>query len=127
MTGHRAVLVDVDGTITAPTFDAIDLETLTGALDVRYVDCVQVRALDRDQSATLDAWVDDEGLFNSPPNPVASQMIAMLADRPCQQLHGRVLFATCETATGESVGLSAENQKRMVDLGGLVAGLLART
>lgn len=102
MSGHRAVLIDVDGTITAETYDSINLDTLTSALEVRYVDCVRVRPLDRDHTATLDAWVDDEGLFNSPPNPVASQMIAMLAGRPCQQLHGRVLFAVGETNTGES-------------------------
>lgn len=126
MTGHHAVLVDVDGTVTAETFDAIDLDTLTSALDVRYVDCVQVRPLKRDRAVTLDAWVDDEGLFNSPPNPVASQLIAVLSERPCQQLYGRVLLAACDHATGESIGLSAENQKGLVAMGGLLARLLAR-
>lgn len=121
MTGHRAVLVDVDGTVTAETFDAINLDTLTGALDVRYVDCVQVCSLN--ERVTLDAWVDDEGLFNSPPNPVASQLVAMIAERPCQQLHGRVLFAYCDSTTGESMGLSAENQKRLVNMGQMLAGL----
>jgi len=126
MTGHHAVLVDVDGTVTAETFDAIDLDTLTSALDVRYVDCVQVRPLKRDRAVTLDAWVDDEGLFNSPPNPVASQLIAVLSERPCQQLYGRVLLAACDHATGESIGLSAENQEGLVAMGGLLARLLAR-
>ncbi|MEW1938446.1 UNVERIFIED_ORG: hypothetical protein EDC92_12020 [Dietzia maris] len=125
MTGHHAVLVDVDGTVTAETFDAINLDTLTSALDVRYVDCVQVQPLNCTNTATLDAWVDDEGLFNSPPNPVASKMIATLAESSCQMLYGRVLFATGDLTTGESIGLSVEKKDQLVVMGSLLARLLA--
>lgn len=127
MIDHLAVLVGVDGTVTAKTYDAINLDTLTEATQTRYVDCVQVRMLDEAGTVTLDAWVDDEGLINgSEPNPVASHMIAALSGRESQLLCGRILFTACDRTTGESIGLPQEAQKALVEMGGVVAALLAR-
>lgn len=126
MSGHRAVLVDVDGTVTAKTYGTINLDTLTEATQTRYVDCVLVRSLG-DSDITLDAWVDDEGLLNgSKPNPVASQMIASLSGRECQMLHGIVLFVSCDRTTGESIGLTAEHQESLVAMGEILSKLLAQ-
>lgn len=126
MTGHHAVLVHVDGTVTAETYDTINLATLTEATGARYVDCVRVRRLG-DSDLTLDAWVDDEGLLNgSQPNPVAAHMVAALADCECQMLSGRVLFVTGDSTTGESLGLSQEHQGALVEMGRIVNTLLAR-
>lgn len=124
MTDHHAVLVDVDGTVTAETFDIINLATLTGATQAKYVDCVQVGTFG-DSDITLDAWVDDEGLLNSSaPNPVASQLVAALSSRESQMLYGRVLFLACDRTTGESIGVSQKHQEAMVAMGRFLAGQL---
>lgn len=121
MTAHRGVLVEPDGTVTIETFDAIDLEALRTTVGARYVDLVRVANLDEADDLTLDAWVDDEGLFTAEFNPVASFMVASLLGATCQRFHGKMLFVAGNTTTGDSVGLPTVTEKSLVDLGKFLA------
>lgn len=124
MTAHNGVLVDPDGTVTTATFDAVDLEALRAAVGARYVDVVRVARLDEANDLTLDAWVDDEGLFHAEFNPVASVMVASLLGAPCQRFHGKMLFVAGNTATGDSVGLPQVTQQALADMGKYLATTL---
>lgn len=117
MTAHRGVLVEPDGTVTVKSFDAVDLEALTSTVGARYVDLVRVAPIAGAEHLSLDAWVDDEGLFAAEHNPVATYMVAMLAGRPCQRFHGNMLFVAGDITTGDSVGLPAECEKTLLEMG----------
>ncbi|MCT2301155.1 DUF3846 domain-containing protein [Dietzia cinnamea] len=121
MTAHRGVLVEPDGTVSIETFDSVDLEALRTTVGARYVDVVRVASLGGAEDLTLDAWVDDEGLFTAEFNPVASFMVASLLGATCQRFHGKMLFVAGNTTTGDSVGLPAVTEKALVDLGEYLA------
>ena len=89
MTAHRGVLVEPDGTVSIETFDSVDLEALRTTVGARYVDVVRVASLGGADDLTLDAWVDDEGLFTAEFNPVASFMVAACWGRPASAFTAR--------------------------------------
>lgn len=117
MTAHRGVLVEPDGTVTVKAFDSVDLEALTSTVGARYVDLVRVAPVSGVDHLSLDAWVDDEGMFTAEHNPVATHMIATLAGRPCQRFHGNMLFVAGDITTGDSVGLPPNSEKALVEMG----------
>lgn len=117
MTAHRGVLVEPDGTVTVKSFDTVDLEALTSTVGARYVDLVRVAPVADADHLSLDAWVDDEGVFNAEHNPVATHMVATLAGRPCQRFHGNMLFVAGDINTGDSVGLPSDSEKELLEMG----------
>lgn len=103
--------IDVDGTLSDLPLQVVDgscLRDLQAALDVRTVDVVQVRDIPGPDPRVLDAWVDDEGLFTSPPNWVGTALIDFLGGRLSQTLHGPMLLLASDPTTGESHSLPAQ-------------------
>jgi hypothetical protein len=80
---------------------------LNSALDSRMFDVVR---FDDD----LDLFVDDEGLYNSKPNPVLSLVTQRLGyEQPI--LFGPGVFLRCDPNTGDSLSLTDEHRQLIAD------------
>lgn len=74
------------------------LQEVVGGL----VDCVAL-------SPTVDLWVNDEGLYRCAPNPMATVLAHVMADRdPAAPLFGPAVFTGGVDAHGETMGLTED-------------------
>ncbi|MET9019245.1 DUF3846 domain-containing protein [Actinopolymorpha sp. NPDC004070] len=97
MTGNALVLA-VDGTVTAITLPDRDrLKAMYAALGCDLVDVVSL-------TDKIDMWLDDEGIYNHPANPYATQL-ARRYGHTHQPYFGPVLLCGV-TSDGDSINLS---------------------
>lgn len=96
-----ALVIHPDGTVVEVNLnpDADHLALMREHLDCRLVDCVALT--DR-----LDMWVDDEGLYTQPVNPVASTL-ARRHGITWQPFHGPVLLCSVD-GDGNCIDLTRE-------------------
>lgn len=116
------VAIAADGTVTDVTLNresdgsvSADLRTAIGC---RWFDCVELVA---DGTASIDAWINDEGRYDDPPNRLATLVAATLAESPCTMLHGTVLFTSNDRDSGETTSLASESVDDIKFLAGLAA------
>jgi hypothetical protein len=104
-----ALVVHPDGELVEVNLNpgADHLALMREHIGCRLVDCVAL-------TARLDMWIDDEGLYTQPVNPVASAL-ARHYGITWQNFHGPVLLCSVDTH-GDSVDLNREQ----------IVGLLTR-
>jgi hypothetical protein len=94
-----AVSVTPEGTVAELEMPAAGVLAFTRkAIGCRYVDVVRL-------TGVLDMWLDDEGMFGQPVNPVATALARMYG-YVRQPYFGTVVLCSA-TERGESVGLTA--------------------
>jgi hypothetical protein len=103
-----------DGTVEGVVVDVSE-SRLAGMRAQIGCDLVDVVALDDG----IDMWVDDEGLYRSVPNPVATVMAPMLG-YVTQRFHGTVLFLAVDDE-GDTRSLSPEQHRRVMLAGQMAA------
>ncbi len=105
ITQLRVVVVFEDGTVYDDTWTlTADKDCLAHLQEVvgGLVDCVGL-------TPTADLWVNDEGLYLCEPNPVASVLAHVMADRDlAQPLFGPAVFTGGVDEDGGTLGLSEE-------------------
>ncbi|WP_051718128.1 DUF3846 domain-containing protein [Streptomyces megasporus] len=111
--GLRAILVEEDGsadviTLSPPTHTSLQ-QRVGGRFDV-----LRCRP-------SLDMWINDDGLYECEPNPVASMMaLHMLGEIP-QIYFGPVVFTGGADEEGETLGLTEAQAAYLTDLAARMA------
>lgn len=106
MSKHSLVIA-IDGTVeevVLPRDEDSSLTAMYKAIDCRTVDVVRL-------TSRMDMWVDNEGLYTAPLNPVAT-LLARFYGYTHQGYHGRALICGMNAA-GDSVNLT-DDQARAV-------------
>ena len=94
-----ALRIGEDGSLTeVPMRPGRTLADTRAAIDCRAVDCVNL-------SRSYDMWIDDEGLYVSGPNLLAT-LLAGLYGTAGQTYHGAVVITRAD-ATGDTLPLTA--------------------
>lgn len=96
----KAVLLNVDETyefVDLPAESPARLHTMRDLLQCSAIDCVRL-------TSRIDMWIDDEGLYNHPVNPLATA-IAVLYGYAWQLYHGPALLAGFNPDTGDTIPL----------------------
>lgn len=101
------IRVTVDGTAEGVVVDVSE-SRLAGMRAQIGCDLVDVVRLDDG----VDMWIDDEGLYRSGPNPVATVMAPMLG-YAIQRFHGAALFLAVDEE-GATRSLSPEQHRRVL-------------
>ena len=96
-----------EGTVEGVVVDVSE-SRLAGMRAQIGCDLVDVVALDDG----IDMWIDDEGLYRSVPNPVATVMAPMLG-YATQRFHGTALFLAVD-GEGATRSLSPEQHRRVM-------------
>jgi len=92
------VILRVDGGVDCrPAPAVVRLDTLRDLIGCAYVDVVRL-------TSRLDMWIDDEGVYTQPPNPVATAL-AQRYGRTWQSYHGTVVLAAFNE-DGDTIGLT---------------------
>lgn len=103
-----AVSITPDGTITEHEMPADRAQAL--AFTCRTIDCQLVDVVRL--TSVLDMWIDDEGLYGQPVNPIATAL-ARHFGYTWQPYHGTALLCTA-TASGDSTGLNAGQARALI-------------
>ncbi|MBB1033147.1 hypothetical protein G6031_01905 [Dietzia sp. CQ4] len=104
----NAVLIDIDGTVTDEPVEVQDGSTLAGMYRVvrcSYVERIAVMDVPNADSLSVDAWVDEEGIYNSVPNVVAQVVLKAMSGIGRGPVFGRVLLLGGDETSGETVSL----------------------
>lgn len=95
------IKINVDGNVSVVDLNQYGMSNLEGMrreIGCSWVDCFGI-------SERVDAWIDDEGMYNSAPNYVATNVAASLAGELLSQLlYGTVLIAG-STPKGDTVSI----------------------
>lgn len=104
----NGVLIDIDGTVTDEPIEVQDGSALAGmyrVLRCSYVERIAVMDVPNTNSLGVDAWADEEGIYNSVPNVVAQVVLKAMSGIERGPVFGRVLFLAGDEGTGETVSL----------------------
>ena len=115
----NALVIDADGTLTAIKLPATNrLATMYAALRCRLVDVVRL-------TDKLDMWLDDEGIYNHPVNPYATEF-ARRFGYVYQDYYGPVLLCSV-TDDGNSVDMTADQTRAtLTQVGEILAAIGCR-
>ncbi|MEQ7129357.1 DUF3846 domain-containing protein [Actinopolymorpha sp. B11F2] len=99
----ETIVLDTDGTVTTIDLPADDrLTAMRTALRCRLVDVVAL-------TNKLDMWLDDEGMYNHPVNPYATELARQFGFVH-QDYYGPVLLCAV-TSDGDSVNLTTDQSR----------------
>lgn len=116
--------------MTTPTSGYIKI-TATGELET--IDAATVTDIDQLLSQTVEGWLDvvctnspidfwlnDEGMYTQPVNPVATEIIRTWLGPDTQMFFGPMLIARHDSE-GETVPLTAEDMEHIISVHGTVS------
>ena len=109
ITANTAVLLTPEADIvpiTLPTDTKDRLTVMHSVIRCRHVDVVAL-------TTRLDMWLDDEGLYNHPVNPVATYL-AKRHGFTWQQYHGPVLLTGGADGEGETLPLTVDQVRALL-------------
>lgn len=104
----NGVLIDIDGTVTDEPIEVQDGSALAGMYRVvrcSYVERIAVMGVPGTDVLSVDAWVDEEGIYTSVPNFVAQVVIKAMSGIDRGQIFGRVLLLAGDELQGETASL----------------------
>ncbi|MFB9558683.1 DUF3846 domain-containing protein [Streptomyces roseoviridis] len=105
----QALLITTDGDLVPVNLPGTSRDRLTAMYSVlrcNYVDVVRL-------TTQLDMWIDDEGLYNHPVNPVAT-LLAQRYGWTYQPYHGPVLLTGGADDNGETIPLNVDKTKALL-------------
>lgn len=104
----NGVLIDIDGTATEEPIEVQDGSALASMYRVvrcSYVERIAVMDVPSADSLSVDAWVDEEGIYTSVPNVVAQVVLKAMSGIDRGQIFGRVLLLAVDELQGEMASL----------------------
>lgn len=104
----NGVLIDIDGTVTDEPIEVQGGSALAGMYRVvrcSYVERIAVMDVPNADSLSVDAWVDEEGIYTSVPNVVAQVVLKAMSGIDRGAAFGRVLLLAGDEIKGETVSL----------------------
>lgn len=104
----NGVLIDIDGTVTDEPIEVQDASALAGMYRVvrcSYVERIAVMDVPNTEALSVDAWVDEEGLYTSVPNVVAQVVLKAMSGIDRGAVFGRVLLLACDETEGTATSL----------------------
>lgn len=114
------IVINVDGTVTERQLRSTDgalLDDMYATIGADTVDVVQLCPTP-DGANRIDAWVDDDGAFNSQPNWVASALAAVLTRDSSRILIGTVLLLASDPRTGASISVPEGSRAAITEAAG---------
>lgn len=117
ITTNTAVLLTPEADIVPITLPVDGRDRLTVMYSVIRCRNVDVVAL----TSRLDMWVDDEGMYNHPVNPVAT-FLAARHGFTWQKYHGPVLLTGGADDEGETLPLTVDQVRALLTSLGDIAG-----
>ncbi|MFL0579614.1 hypothetical protein [Dietzia sp. 179-F 9C3 NHS] len=120
----RACLVGLDGSSAGCELTATDgtvLSDLRARLGCDWVERIQIGAIPG-TGLVLEVWLDEEGMYNQPANPVLEAMLTALRGPLAQRLYGPAVFAA-GSLNGE--GTESLPEGIIEQLAGLASALAA--